>query len=171
VLDARGRLDSATTLWSGPAERDAPRPGVLTTDSRSYRFTDPGPAAPPTGGALSYAVTAVTSDGRTLALQDLAGPTSAAPSYGLAVSVFPNPSRAQVSLSFRALDGDPLEVNVFDVRGRLVRHLLSGAGTGAWAQTIWDGRNEEGQPAADGVYFLCAHSSEGTRSRRLTLVR
>ncbi len=171
VLDARGRRESSAALWSGPAERDAPRPGVLTTDGRSYRFIDPGPAAQPTGGTLSYEVTAVTSDGRTLALQDLAGPTTVAPSYGLAVSAFPNPSRAQVSLSFRALDGDPLEVNVFNVRGHLVRHLLSGTGTGAWAEATWDGRDEDGQPAADGVYFLCAHSSEGTRSRRLTLVR
>lgn len=171
VLDTRGRLESSAALWSGPAERDGPRAGVLTTDGRSYRFTDPGPAAPPTGGRLSYEITATTGDGRTLALQDLAGPASAAPSYGLAVSAFPNPSRAQVSLGFRALDGDPLEVNVFDVRGRLVRHVLAGAGTGTWAAATWDGRDENGQPAADGVYFLCAHSSEGTRSLRLTLVR
>jgi len=171
VRDARGRLVSETAIWSGPAQRDASGAGVLTTDGRAYRFVDPGPAAPPTGGALSYAVTAATQDGRTLALQDLAGPSEAAPSYGLAVSAFPNPSRAQVSLSFRALDGDALEVNVFDVRGRLVRHLLSGAGTGAWMETTWDGRNEAGQPVAEGVYFLCAHSSEGLRSRRLTLVR
>jgi hypothetical protein len=171
VFDQAGRLRSETALWSGPAEREAPRSGVLTTDGRGFRFTDPGPAAPPAGGTISYGVTASTGDGRTLTLQDLAGPTGTAPMYGLAVSAFPNPSSAQVSLSFRALDGDPLEVNVFDVRGRLVRHLLSGAGTGAWMKATWDGRDENGQTVAEGVYFLCAHSSEGTRSRRLTLVR
>ncbi|MBK7769006.1 MAG: FG-GAP repeat protein [bacterium] len=172
TLDGHGRQVATATLWSGAAVAGGAQPGRLTCDGRSYAFTDPGPATPPPGGGLSYAVTAVTLDGRTLVLADLAGPAGAAPVFGLAVGAYPNPSSsAQVALRFRALAGDDLQVNVFDLRGRLVRHLYAGSGTGAWMEAGWDGRDESGRNVAEGVYFLTAHSPEGTRSRRLTLVR
>lgn len=171
ALDAQGREASRATLWAAPPAWAAPRLGTLTCDGTGYAFTDPGPAAPPPGGSLAYDVTAITGDGRTLVLRDLAGPAGQAPAFGLAVAAFPNPSTAQVQLSFRARQGDPLQVNVFDVRGRLVRHLYDGSGSGAWMEASWDGRDEGGAPAAEGVYFLAAHSREGVRSRRLTLLR
>jgi hypothetical protein len=82
-----------------------------------------------------------------------------------------NPFSTQVAFSFRARAGDPVQVAVFDVRGRLVRRLHDGLGSGAWVPAAWDGRDASGRLVADGVYLLTAHSREGLRSRRLTLVR
>jgi hypothetical protein len=171
VLDAAGRLVDAAPVWSGPAEPGAPRAGALTVDAAGYTFRDPGPAAPPAGGGLAYVLTATTTDGRTLALGEQAGPAGEAPVYGLAVAAVANPGRAQLMYRFRARAGDPVAVDVFDVRGRLVRRLHDGRGTGTWLEGTWDGRDESGQPAATGVYLLSARSPEGARSRRLTLVR
>lgn len=169
--DAQGRVAAREPLWSGPAVAGAAAAGVLGLDGATYRFADPGPAAPPPGGALAYEVTAITVDGRVASLGELEGPAGPAPAFGLAVAAFPNPARAQAQLSFRARAGEAVQVNVFDVRGRLVRHLFDGTASGAWMQAAWDGRDESGRDAAEGVYFLAAHAREGTRSRRLTLVR
>lgn len=171
VRDAQGNLVDRTTVWSGPAVDGAAHVGTLACDGRAYRFLDAGPVAAPEGGAVSYTVAAMTTDGRDLPLGELAGPSGSRPVFGLAVAAFPNPSSVSTVLSFRALPGDQVTVNIFDVRGRLVRHLYEGSGTGAWGQTAWDGLDVSGRPVAGGVYFLCAHSSEGTRSLRLTMVR
>ncbi len=169
--DAQGRPLTPVSVWSGPAADGAARVGILACDGSSYRFLDAGPVGVPDGGSLAYTVTATTTDGRTLPLGELAGPSGRMPAWGLAVGAFPNPSSAAPALSFRALPGDRVTVNIFDVRGRLVRHLLDGEGTGAFGPVAWDGLDLAGRPVAGGVYFLCAHSSEGTRSLRLTMVR
>lgn len=171
LRENRAGPDDVTRVWSGPARLGAPTADVLTWDGRDYRFLDTGLAAWGPGADVSYAITAVTADGRTLVLVDLAGPAGAAPVSGLAVSAFPNPGRSRVAFGFRALPGDPLVVSVFDVRGRLVRRLFDGSGTGSWAEAIWDGRDGSGQPVAEGVYLVQAQSPEGLRSRRLTFVR
>jgi hypothetical protein len=171
VRDAQGRLRDQVTVWSGPAVAGDAHVGTLACDGRAYRYLDPGPVVAPEGGAVSYVVAATTTDGRELPLGELAGPSGSRPVFGLAVGAFPNPSSTSTMLSFRALPGDEVSVNIFDVRGRLVRHLYEGRGTGAWGQASWDGLDVSGRPVATGVYFLCAHSSEGTRSLRLTMVR
>lgn len=172
VRDARGDLRGRAAVWSGPAVDGRADVGTLATDGSSYRFVDGGPVLLPAGGTVSYTVAATTGDGRELPLGELAGPAGPAPAFGLAVAAFPNPnSSASPVFSYRALPGDQVSVNIFDVRGRLVRQLFDGAGTGAWGRVAWDGLDMSGRQVSAGVYFLCAHSSEGTRSTRLTLVR
>ncbi len=172
VVDAGGRLLSRDLLWSGPVEATVAAPGTLAHDGDLYRFTDPGPAAPPVGGALAYEVTLLLADHRTVQLGELVGPAGPAPTYGLAFGpAMPNPVTSTLRFSFRARAGDAVQVNVFDLRGRLVRTLHEGTGTGAWTEAGWDGRDGGGRLVAEGVYLLTAQSREGTRSRRLTLVR
>ncbi len=172
VRDAAGDVRDTAPVWSGTAFAGPARAGILVTDGAGYRFLDAGPVAVPEGGSLAYAVTATTVDGLALPVGELAGPAGPAPAFGLAVAVFPNPSSSAAAVfSFRALPGDAVAVNIFDVRGRLVRELYRGDGTGAWGQVAWDGRDMAGRQVSAGVYFLGAHSSEGTRTTRLTLVR
>lgn len=171
VYDGRGQRLAREVLWSAPAVAGTPAAGELGVVGGTYSFTDPGPALPPSGGALSYEVAALTSDGRTLTLGELEGPTGPAPAFGLAFGAMANPFSTEVSFSFRARAGDPVQVTVFDVRGRLIRRLHDGIGSGAWVPAAWDGRDASGRLVADGVYLLTAHSREGLRSRRLTLVR
>ncbi|MBK8165416.1 MAG: FG-GAP repeat protein [bacterium] len=171
VYDAQGQRLARDLLWSAPAVVGTPAVGELGVSDGSYRFTDPGPALPPQGGAIAYEVAALTSDGRTSALGEREGPTGTAPTFGLAFGAMANPFSARVAFSFRARNGDPVQVSVFDVRGRLVRHLHDGVGSGTWVPAVWDGRDTSGRLVADGVYLLTAHSREGLRSRRLTLVR
>ena len=172
LVDAGGQRRDRALLWSAPVAAGAPAPGILSREGDRYVFTDPGPAAPPAGGTLAYEVTLLLADGRTVPLGELDGPAGPAPAFGLACgSVVPNPVSTHALFSFRARAGDAVQVSVFDLRGRLVRTLHEGVGTGAWAAGAWDGRDGSGRLVAEGVYLLTAQSREGTRSRRLTLVR
>jgi hypothetical protein len=75
---------------------------------------------------------------------------------------YPNPFRADGSQSM-FIDEDKLggrfdEARIFTITGRLVRKL-------SWSQMIsrgWDGRNDDGELVAGGVYLVVTISSDGS---------
>jgi hypothetical protein len=75
----------------------------------------------------------------------------------------PNPFVERLQVEAFALDG-PTEVNlvaIYDVRGRLLRTI--GPDPGAGSAVTWDGRLDDGAPAAPGVYYavIAAGASRG----------
>jgi hypothetical protein len=65
----------------------------------------------------------------------------------------PFPTSGQTTLSFTIDAGAAARLDVLDLRGRLVRHVWSGIGTGDLQAAAWDGRTEQGYVAPVGVYF------------------
>ncbi len=69
----------------------------------------------------------------------------------------PNPTREEPRLSISIpveMEGEPVEMRVYDCRGRLVRRLSEGEARVGSRVLGWDRRNEAGQPVGPGVYFL-----------------
>ncbi|MDX2474286.1 MAG: FlgD immunoglobulin-like domain containing protein [Candidatus Krumholzibacteria bacterium] len=70
-----------------------------------------------------------------------------------------------------ARDGE-LSLAVYDLRGRLVRNLIS---TESWSagtrKIVWDGRDNNGRVAASGVYLVRGHSGQAVARTRVVQVR
>ncbi len=81
---------------------------------------------------------------------------------GALASVSPNPLNPQGTLSFVTTQPGTATVQVFDPRGRLVRNLMSRQYLmpGLHEVTI-DGRNENGNRLASGIYYYRVQSAEG----------
>ncbi len=65
----------------------------------------------------------------------------------------PNPFNPSTDIQFALARGGRVEARVYDVNGRLVRQLageVRGAGPGS---VHWDGRDQQGNPLASGLYF------------------
>jgi hypothetical protein len=75
----------------------------------------------------------------------------------------PNPFSDVTSIQLDVLSASGgVELIIYDIAGRVVRHLEMGV-TGRGRHTVsWDGTNDNGQRAASGVYF-CALEADGTR--------
>lgn len=86
------------------------------------------------------------------------GVPDATPAAGL-VRVHPNPFRSSTWVEVSGVAG--IQVDIYDVGGRRVRSLRSGAGSPGVG---WDGRDAGGHPVAPGVYVLRVTGAEGTRS-------
>lgn len=84
----------------------------------------------------------------------------------------PNPSPGAVRFRIGAPVGGGRggPAVVLDIRGRRVRELDSPARSGA-GFTEWDGRDDRGEPAPPGVYFVRWPTPDGGVSRRVTLIR
>ena len=76
--------------------------------------------------------------------------------------VSPNPSRAQAQIRFALARAGHVDLSVYDVLGREVRSLASGATFTAGPQrVVWDGRDTDGRESGAGVYFVHARDSAG----------
>ena len=92
------------------------------------------------------------------ALQVLAaGTTDVNPGTGPRAIAFarpsPNPARESVSLSFALPRETRVRLGIYDVNGRRVRELASGARPAGEHTIAWDFRNEEGHVVGAGLYF------------------
>ena len=89
----------------------------------------------------------------------------------LRIAAYPNPMTHSTQLSYAVPSGHEglVQVNVVDVTGRTVRHLVAkGQRTGEYFVT-WDGLNDGRQPVTDGVYFARITAGGETKSARIVL--
>jgi len=83
-------------------------------------------------------------------------------------SAWPNPSRGAMSFAFSGVGEGELEI--LDVSGRRVAMPWHGSLAGA-STARWEGSDERGRPAPNGVYFARLHLGDANRTRRIVLTR
>ncbi len=95
----------------------------------------------------------------------LLSPVADTPEFkGLDLSVFPNPFNPRTTVSFHLEKPGNVEVSVYDLAGRLVKVLLAEPFMEAGPKEVeWNGRDDQGRPAASGVY-LVKLSGEGEQA-------
>jgi flagellar hook assembly protein FlgD len=62
-------------------------------------------------------------------------------------------------------------LKVFDIRGRLVKDLVSGHMGAGRHSVVWMGRDNGGRQVASGVYYYRIESGKFMETRRMTLVK
>ncbi|MGD8394285.1 MAG: M28 family peptidase [Candidatus Eiseniibacteriota bacterium] len=84
----------------------------------------------------------------------------------------PNPFNPETTIHFAIPSPErPVTLRIYDVAGRAVSTLLERVPL-AGAQTLrWDGRADDGQPLASGIYFMRLEASDSRLVRKLVLAR
>ena len=82
-----------------------------------------------------------------------------------------NPARGTVRLAISLAKREPVALNVFDVRGALVRRLVGTVLEPGVHPVVWDGRNEARQMVAAGVYILRLEGEHAVSARKVALAR
>jgi hypothetical protein len=84
---------------------------------------------------------------------------------------FPNPFAVSTRIDFVLKREDTVDVSVYDIAGRRVVELFRGPVRSGTHRLTWDGRTEEGTPAASGIYRCVLRTSDGKVSRNMMLLR
>ncbi len=91
---------------------------------------------------------------------------------------YPNPfilnsgSANAVTLNFEIPAMDHVQLRIYDVKGTLVRTLLNRTMDGGPQSTVWDARDDQGNPVAPGAYFYSIQTANsGTASGKIMVVR
>jgi len=84
---------------------------------------------------------------------------------------FPNPSTSEITVSFSLPRDADVTLGVYDIAGRSVRTLVSGAAVAGEHTIGWDGRTLASQSAQSGIYFLALRVGGDQLTRRFVLLR
>lgn len=93
---------------------------------------------------------------------------------------YPNPffasgnySASSTTIGFKVSEISPRRVTlqIYDLRGALVKTLIAAALLSGRQEAVWDGLNTSGQPVASGVYLCRLEVGGLTQSRQVLLVR
>lgn len=133
-------------------------PRVVFLDVPLFFMTNPG------AGSL---VTQVLAD---FGYGPASSPAPATPTT-LAFSVRPNPASARTELAFYLRAETSVDLAIYDVQGRSVRALATGAVLPAGRHALtWDGRDDQGRRLAAGVYYANLRAGNDWRTQEVTLL-
>ncbi len=78
------------------------------------------------------------------------------------VGNYPNPFNSSTVISFSTEITEPVEIVIFDIKGRKVRSIDHHVHTAGEQSVVWDGLNSVGNAVASGVYYF---SIKGTNTK------
>lgn len=83
----------------------------------------------------------------------------------------PNPFNPSTQIAFRLPRTSHVSLRIYDLRGQLVRTLVDGGFEAGEHAVVWNGRNDRGGHASDGVYFYRIVADGYERTRKMILIR
>jgi trimeric autotransporter adhesin len=164
---ARDGLAVIDPFSAMPKSWDAATPAVNIGNSIAALAID-GPTVF-VGGSFRSMAGSPRSGFAALSLEPVAVQETRAHAAGLAVTAWPNPTRARTELRWRSTSRASTEIVVHDVRGRVVRRFGALDLPGGDHRLVWDGRDDQGRSVSAGVYF--ARLRSGTRNATVKIVR
>lgn len=83
----------------------------------------------------------------------------------------PNPFNPVTSVEFTLETGLYVSLKIYDVNGRLARTLVDRPMAQGQHRIEWDGRDQGGNPAASGVYFLHFEAGQTRQTHKMVLLK
>lgn len=102
---------------------------------------------------------------------ELPAPGAAVPVRLLIAQPFPNPFRDTATFSVGIPASARLTLDVFSVNGRHVRTVVAREVDAGYVRVAWDGRDSEGRPVVDGMYFVRARLGDEESTVRTIRLR
>jgi hypothetical protein len=154
--------DSARVLCNLPSQQGDP--AIISTggDGAIVTWTD-GRAGGSGTGVDIFAL-------QVLAATPTAVPDRAPPAIAFAPA-FPNPARNSMTLQFVLPQDESVRLSIYDVAGRRVRVLATGARPAGANMLAWDMRDEQGLTVGSGVYFARLEANHHVVTQKLIRLR
>ena len=84
---------------------------------------------------------------------------------------YPNPFNPSTTIRYSLSSAGAVEVNIFDVQGRLVCPLLKSNQPAGVHSLVWDSRGSRGNVVASGIYFCQVLFNGNSLVKKLVLVK
>jgi hypothetical protein len=82
----------------------------------------------------------------------------------------PNPFNPSTTIRYDISQSTDVMLQIFDVRGSLIRTLVNGHQVAGRNSIVWDGRDNRGVRVHSGVYFLRLRTPQFQQSRKIVLI-
>ncbi|MDD3235856.1 MAG: FlgD immunoglobulin-like domain containing protein, partial [Candidatus Cloacimonetes bacterium] len=84
----------------------------------------------------------------------------------------PNPFNPSTTISFALKNNSPaLELKIYNLKGQLVKTLLSGYMAQGTHSVVWDGKDNANSSVSSGVYYYQINDGKSTQQRKMVLMK
>ncbi|MBU1701462.1 MAG: T9SS type A sorting domain-containing protein [Candidatus Eisenbacteria bacterium] len=83
----------------------------------------------------------------------------------------PNPASATTTIRFTLDRPGPVDLAIYDVQGRILRHLVNEPLNTGMQSIVWDGLDRSGHPVPSGIYFYRLKAGERNATRQLIFLK
>ena len=87
------------------------------------------------------------------------------------LSCYPNPFNPETTISFSLPSSGKVRLDVYNLRGQLVRSLIDTRLEAGTHSVIWNGKDDSGRDSATGVYLFKLHTAQGNTVRKAMLLK
>ena len=84
---------------------------------------------------------------------------------------YPNPANPEANIAYTLSVSEKVRIQIFNISGQLVHTFDMGYQSPGSYSVQWDGRHENGQPVASGVYFYRIQAGPHAVTNRLVLLK
>ena len=85
--------------------------------------------------------------------------------------VFPNPFNPSTTIKYTMPKTGHLSLNVYNVRGQLVKSLIDGVRAAGDGEIVWDGTDNRGARVASGAYYYRLTANDRVFTKKMMLVK
>ncbi len=116
--------------------------------------------------AFIFLVDDVTVSGRT-AIDDPGVPVVATELHGN----YPNPFNPETTISFSVKDKGLVKIDIYNVKGQLVKTLVNGNMNAGKHNIVWNGRDNAGNAVSSGVYFFKMSAGKYSSTKKMIMMK
>ncbi len=84
---------------------------------------------------------------------------------------YPNPFNPETTIEFTLAESGTVEIDIFNIRGQLVRKLLDEPIDKGKHQIIWDGRDHSKRRVSSGIYFYRMKAGDYTSANKMIMMK
>jgi len=84
---------------------------------------------------------------------------------------YPNPFNLETQISFDLPVNSKTSLKIYNISGQLVRTLLDKDMEAGQHRVLWDGKNQEGEEVASGIYFYRIAAGSYTKTAKMSLLK
>ncbi len=84
---------------------------------------------------------------------------------------YPNPFNPETTISYVLSDAGSVKLDVYNLKGQLVRHLVDAKLPAGEHRIVWDGRDNNMRALGSGVYFLKLNSGKQSSTKKMIMMK
>jgi hypothetical protein len=84
---------------------------------------------------------------------------------------YPNPFNPRTTIKYELPAEQTVKLTIYNLRGQCIATLVNRKEPAGYYTVIWNGQDDQGQPAASGVYFYRLMAGKFEKMRKMVLMR
>jgi len=84
---------------------------------------------------------------------------------------YPNPFNPETTIRYSVKETCPVTIEVYNLKGQLVRTLVNEIKTAGNYSVVWNGRDNNNQPVSSGVYFYKMNTGKYSSTKKMILMK